>query len=789
MGESVRPRSTAGLSAAGLLAVAAASTGFSAVLDEGLWGPTVLAVAAAGVGAAVAVRLFVRRWAAVWAVAAAVAATVLALTLLFAADTALLGIVPLPATIERFALLIGAGELSIAEQTIPAVADEGIRFLMASGVAGLAILTDAVLVHGRRPAYAAVPLLGILSVPVVLAPGLLPIVSVLATAAAYLLVLALHRPAASGGAAAAGRAVGVAAGVLVTALLVPPLLPPVIAGEALPGSGVGGLVAGVNPVLDLGNDLRRSNPVEALRYSTDAEGGLYLTLSHLADFEGQSVQPVIGGASAAADVVGPPSWLGSAVATEQVATSIRLQNVRSRWVPLPSAPVEISGLTGEWVIDSEGVTVSTVDGTFRNGSYQVESLVASPTPLQLREATVDASGLDRYRAVPEDLDSIVARTAEQVAEGAEGPSPYDQALALQRFFTGGDFVYSEDAPVEQGYDGTGAEIVAVFLEARAGYCVHYAAAMTLMARTLGIPARIAVGFVPGTANPNVPGEFIVTTDDLHAWPELYFDELGWVRFEPTPSRGAVPAYATDDVPAAGEEPAVDPVTGETLAPTPDATAAPDPDELDPDTSPGGEALDPSDLIDGGADGSLDGALGTGSNGVPVDARALVTFALSLLVLMLVLPGVWRVRRRAARRRSPDALDHWRELRDTARDLGLPADDTRTPRELAAAWVSRIARDGAAADDGSAADGGSAAIERVRSALEARAYGAAGRSADRFVDRDDLDRSVARDDLDLALRALRGSQPAWRRILATIAPVSLLDRTPADERLIADALSA
>lgn len=760
MAESVRLRSTAGLSAAGLLAVVAASTSFAAVLDEGLWGPAVLVVAAAAVGAAVTIRMFVRRWAAAWAVVAAVAATVIALTLLFAADTALLGIVPLPATAERFALLIGAGELSIAEQTIPAVADDGIRFLMASGVAGLAILTDALVVHGRRPAFAAIPLLGILAVPVVLAPGLLPIVSILATAAAYLLVLALHRPAASGGAAATARALGVAAGVLVTALLVPPLLPPVIAGEALPGSGVGGLVTGVNPVLDLGNDLRRNNPVEALRYSTDAEGGLYLTLSHLADFEGQSVQPVLGGSSVAVDVVGPPVWLGNAVATERVQTSIRLGNVRSRWVPLPSAPVEIAGLSGLWVVDTEGVTVSTLEGTFRNGSYDVASLVAAPTPLQLRTATVDAPDLERYRAVPEGLDPVVARTAAQVAESADGPSPYDQALALQRFFTSGDFVYSEEAPVEQGYDGTGAEIVAAFLEARAGYCVHYAAAMTLMARTLGIPARIAVGFVPGTASPNVPGEFVVTTDDLHAWPELHFDGLGWVRFEPTPSRGAVPAYATDDVPAPGEEPAVDPITGETLAPTPEATSSRDP--ADPTaTEP---AVDPNDLIDGGSDGSLDGALGGGANGVPVDARALVTLALSVLVLMLLLPGLWRLRRHSARRRSPDALDHWRELRDTARDLGLPADDTRTPRELAVLWASRLGPDDAAA------------LDRVRSALEARAYGAA-------------DHPTARDDLDLARRALRRSSPAWRRVLATIAPISLLDRTPADERLIADAVSA
>ena len=743
-----------------LLAVAAAVTGFSAILNEGLWGPTVLVVCAAAIAAAATARVVARRWATAWASAAAALGALLALTMLFAADTALLGIVPLPGTLARFAELIAAGELSIVEQSIPAAADDGIRFLMASGLAGLAIIVEGVLVHSRRPAIIALPLLAILAVPSVLAPGLLPVLSVLATGAAYLLALAVHRPAASGGAAAAGRALAVAAGVLVTALLVPPLLPPVVAGAALTGTGLAGLVSGVNPVLELGNDLRRNTPVEALRYSTDADAGLYLTLSHLADFEGQTVQPVIGGAPVAVEVVGPPPWLGTEVATTRVSTSIQLLNVRSRWVPLPSAPVEISGLSGAWVVDPQGVTVSAVEGTFRGGQYVVASLVAEPTSLQLRAATVDDEGLDRYRAVPGELDAIVAETAAVVAASAEGSSPYDQALALQRFFTGGDFVYSEDAPVDLGYDGTGADIVAVFLEARAGYCVHYAAAMTLMARTLGIPARIAVGFLPGSRDPDVPSEYIVSTDDLHAWPELHFDGVGWVRFEPTPSRGAVPAYAADDVPAPGEELAINPETGEPIEPAASPTTAPDPAVIG---DPTGEAVDPLDIIDGGSDGALDGSSASGSVIGGTDARLFAALLVALLLLALAVPGVWRARRRARRRRSPDVLDRWRELRDTARDLGLPADETSTPRGLATAWAAAIPPEN------------TIALDRVRSALEARAY----------AHRDSTASSV---DLNELMRALRQSAPWWRRVLAVVAPVSLLDRSSADDQTIADALA-
>ncbi len=761
-------RSTLGLSAAALLAVAAALTGFGVLLDEGLWGPTALVVATAAIATAALVRVAMRRarrlFSVVAALGAAGIAALLALTLLFAADTALLGLVPTPDTLQRFVELIRAGELSIAEQSIPAVADEGIRFLLASGVAAFAVLVDTVATASRRPAAAAIPLLGMLAVPVILAPGALPLLTVLATTAAFLLLLALHRPAASGGAPAFGRAVAVAASVLVAALIVPPLLPSVVAGAALPGGGVAGLVTGINPVLELGDDLRRTTPVTALRYSTDADGGLYLTLSHLAEFTDDAVQPVVAGEQVQPGTIGPPGWLGAAVETTSVSTRIQLENVRTRWLPLPSAPESVSGLAGEWRVNEAGVTLSTVEGSVREGAYEVESLVAQPTPEQLRGALVAAPRLEPYRALPEGIDPIIALTAQQVADAAPGDSAYDDALALQRYFTQGDFVYSESAPVELGYDGTSADIVAVFLEARAGYCVHYASAMTLMARTLGIPARIAVGFLPGVRNPDVPSEYIVSTDDLHAWPELHFDGLGWVRFEPTPSRGAVPGYASADVPAPDEVPEIDPETGEPIDAEPEAPApGTETDPVDRVTGPT-DAPDAGGLIDGGNDGSADGSGAPGVLDGGTDARALAAALTALLIALVLAPAVWRALRRAARLRSPDPLDQWREARDTARDLGLPADPEQTPRQLAESWSSEWLPDEVAQ------------LDTVRHALEQRAFAGGALPAAAIADTADV------------LRALRGSVPWWARAVARIAPVSLLDRTPRDERFAVDSAS-
>lgn len=743
-----RTRTGAGLalSAAVLLAVGAALTSFSVVLEEGEWLLSALVTVAAVIAAGALVRYRVRVWRPLWSVLGAATAGVVSLQLQFAADTTLLGIVPLAGTLERAQELIRAGEVSIAEQAIPADADAGLRFLIAAGAGVVALLCDAVVSLSRRPALVALPLLGIFAIPVVLAPGALPVLSLLATAAAFLLVLALHRPAVNGGPAGVRRALLVGASVLVAAVVVPPVLPPVVAGAVVPGGGIAGLSTGINPVLELGDDLRRPTAVTVLRYSTDQSAGLYLTLAHLDDFDGQTVQPVEAGEPRSLDDVGPPAWLGAAVERTEVATRIQLESVRTRWVPLPSAPVSLAGLAGEWLVAPDGVTVRSSEGVLREGAYTVQSLDAQPTVAQLEGAAVAQAGLDSYRAVP-DLDPTIAETARAVVDAADATSPYSQALALQRSFTGGDYVYSEDAPVEGGYDGSGADIVATFLEVRAGYCVHFASAMTLMARTLDIPARIAVGFQPGEENPSVPGEYVVSSDDLHAWPELHFDGIGWVRFEPTPSRGETPGYADptaegegdeasepEDAPTEPEEPA----TGEEETDTAEGT------EDDPTGIP--------DLIDGGNDGQATGAT---EGRFALDARALALAALGLLALALVTPGAWRVVRRARRRRSRNPVDRWREVRDTARDLGLPAEPTRTPRALAALW-------GAIADL-------DADLAAVLDAVEERAFAAPRGGHDGEPP-----------DIGAVLRRLREAVPWWRRAVAVAAPLSLLDRARVEQ---------
>jgi len=198
----------------------------------------------------------------------------------------------------------------------------------------------------------------------------------------------------------------------------------------------------------------------------------------------------------------------------------------------------------------------------------------------------------------------------------------------------------------------------------------------VMARTLGIPARVAVGFLEPTEID--AGVWEYSSHDLHAWPELYFSGAGWVRFEPTPSGRVadVPAYSRVPVAGRGEDPTGLPSESSqvpsggttTVAPNPGATDKPRPDN------------------EAGADGNRQDQ--------GISTPVLIGGGLTLLVLLLAaaaLYGPRAVRRRDRQHRfaSPDPDQAWAELRATARDLGVPWADGRSPREVSVVLVEHL----------------------------------------------------------------------------------------------------
>src|SRR5215210_4287554 len=123
------------------------------------------------------------------------------------------------------------------------------------------------------------------------------------------------------------------------------------------------------------------------------------------------------------------------------------------------------------------------------------------------------------------------RQARQVVGNPQ--NPYAAVVALEAWFrTGGDFTYDEHPPVRRGVP----PLVSFVSQTRRGYCQHFAGAMALMLRYLGIPARVGAGFTSGQYDAE-RNEWTVADTNAHTWVEVWFDGYGWLPFDPTPGRG------------------------------------------------------------------------------------------------------------------------------------------------------------------------------------------------------------------------------------------------------------
>ncbi|UDF12843.1 DUF3488 and transglutaminase-like domain-containing protein [Antiquaquibacter oligotrophicus] len=661
----------------------------------------------------------------------ALVVAIVVMTFFFVPSTAIFGVIPTGESFAAFRELDVAGNNDIATQTVPAEATEGIRFLLCLGVAAVTIAVDALVQLFRVPALAGIPLLILLLVPGLIRAEFADPAPFAFVAAIWLAVLIV-----SSGRSVTRATVVTGAVALVAALIVPAFLPGIEAPESSSAAGGSGATASLNPIITLGADLRNGAPVDALEYRTSDDSPQYLRLTALSNFTGESWAPT-GLPRDGTDIeeMGPVPGLGEGITATPLTTTVEVEGVSSRWLPVPYAASGITGLDGEWNWESEGLTVRSADSNARDQQFEVSSVRAEPSVEQLvaSDAT-PVTGMEQYLELPDELPAIVGETAAEVVLGAG--SSYERAIALQAFFRAGSFTYSEDAPVDQDFDGSGAEVLAPFLEVRSGYCVHFSSAMAAMARTLGIPSRVIVGFTPGLPFPSGQnGQFTsyqVTTENLHAWPELYFGGIGWVRFEPTPTRGVPPQFApldADDPSTPDVDESVPPPTETDPQPVPTpTTTAEAPENLGPDAA---DENTPAD---------------TRQSGIPL---GLVVSALAVLVVLS--PALLRALVRARRLRAVargSALDAWKELRDTLDDLGHRVGEELTPQQLVAELAPVLDAEGAAA------------LSRVRDAVETHAFRPAPAEP-------------APADLRRVLRSMYRSAGVGRSLLAVLAPRSLV----------------
>jgi len=350
--------------------------------------------------------------------------------------------------------------------------------------------------------------------------------------------------------------VAMAGGTLLLAVLVGPQLPGAYAKGVLgvgdgQGGGKGTRVT-LSPLVDIRGRLVGQSSVELFTVATETP--TYWRITSLDRFDGtiwsslSNYRP----AGTRLPVLGPDANKGGAARSTQ---EFVISGLSSIWLPAAYRPERLSA-SDKVRFDPDSGSLATDKATSDGMKYTVESALPRLTAGDLNAVgpAVPPDIAARYLELPANVSRQVRRDAQRVA-GNEA-SPYKRAKALQDWFRN-NFDYNIQVPA--GHDSNAME---QFLTTKQGYCEQFAGTYAAMARSLGLPARVAVGFTAGT--PDAQGRWHVTGKEAHAWPEVYLTGFGWVPFEPTPGRGlpgaegyteVAPAQAADRAPTTTVAPA------------------------------------------------------------------------------------------------------------------------------------------------------------------------------------------------------------------------------------------
>jgi transglutaminase-like putative cysteine protease len=347
--------------------------------------------------------------------------------------------------------------------------------------------------------------------------------------------------------AAAGRRIGLASIVLALAvpLIVPGLHPsklfssgPGIGGTGGSGSDTLGLPGALSQAVA---QLHESAPSTIFTYRTSATASQQ---ANEAEYFRQYVFDTLGDSGwqvddyAARSVplssIPDPAGLTDTAALQTLTTRVTAgrdfpgPGAQPVFLPLPYPAISVNA-RGKWKADPDLMVYSGSD-SIAGQSYSVASALVDPSPAQLAAVPRLAknASLDPDLKLPPSYQTAALRKlADRNTSGQT--TEFDKVNALATWLSGAQFTYSLAAKNITSE----ASLVNFLTKLKSGFCVQYAYAMTVLTRLLGIPARFVVGYTGGTRLAN--GSYQVRNIDAHAWTEVYFPSLGWIRFEPTPA--------------------------------------------------------------------------------------------------------------------------------------------------------------------------------------------------------------------------------------------------------------
>jgi transglutaminase-like putative cysteine protease len=390
--------------------------------------------------------------------------------------------------------------------------------------------------------------------------------------------------------------------------------------------------------------------------------------------------------------------------TTSVVADVRIERLASQWLPAPYSP---NAMVSSTRLIAESARASVADGsiaidglTSQGMTYSVRSdvpavdirtLASTPDGLSpvFTQAALEGAfpqvvpppplpltppDIDRYTELPDGIDSRIRALALDLSAGLE--TDFEKGLALENFLRfDPSFRYSTNIAPNERNSGLAEWLTDPNSPGyRTGYCEQYAASMGVLARLLGIPARVVLGFTPGDVQED--GSVIIRDRNAHAWVELWLPTQGWARFDPTPRPDNVNPTTLDELPFSRSrlERYFDQI--EAQLPSGDSGSGSSAFPLD---DPG---IDDNPRLPGAAGDTTGGQPGFELTGNWI--RTLIVTGVVFLGLTLV-PTLKRRRRRRRLRRlaAGDISAAWAEIVDRLTDYGDRPHPAKTPLEVAA----------------------------------------------------------------------------------------------------------
>lgn len=275
----------------------------------------------------------------------------------------------------------------------------------------------------------------------------------------------------------------------------------------------------LSPIVSLRAEMTEQGNSELFSVKPSDNRQHYWRVTGLPDFDGVEWSPIEEDLRRVGNRTDELPRSGTTVSQE-----IIVKSMGGVWLPAAYHPVSVNSTSVQWAGESKSLIKS--DKVHRGDVYVVESVIVEPSIDELRAATVNGAA-QVYYDLPRGIPEEARRLAQQIT--STSPSPYDRAMALQNYFRR-NFRYDLNVQI-----GSSNDAILTFLRDKRGFCQQFAGTFAVMARAIGLPARVAVGYTAGDLGTD--GRFHVYGRHAHAWPEVWFDGIGWVAFEPTAVRG------------------------------------------------------------------------------------------------------------------------------------------------------------------------------------------------------------------------------------------------------------